>query len=159
VSGARDFGIRSAEPADAAALARLLRSQLDDHGIELADERLAAAVAGPLADPSLGFFRLAVRGGEAVGMAYVSLQWSLEHGGRAAWLEELWVDPPHRGLGVGEALLEAALAGARETGASAVDLEVESGHERVETLYLRHGFRRHERRRWFLAPLPDEPAD
>jgi hypothetical protein len=45
-------------------------------------------------------------------------------------------------------LLDGALAAARAGGAVAIDLEVEAGHERVETLYRRAGFMRLARARW-----------
>jgi GNAT superfamily N-acetyltransferase len=83
-----------------------------------------------------------------VGVAYVSFQWSLEHGGKAAWLEELYVLPDLRGGGLGTALLQAALDQAREEECAAVDLEVDGDHRRAETLYRRHGFEPLERARW-----------
>jgi hypothetical protein len=45
-------------------------------------------------------------------------------------------------------LLLAACKTAVACGCAAVDLEVEQSHARVESLYLREGFRRHTRRRW-----------
>jgi hypothetical protein len=79
---------------------------------------------------------------------------SLEHGGRAAWLDELYVVPAERGRGMGAALLDAACAHATAAGAVAVDLEVEAGHERAFSLYERRGFVRHARQRAFLRLAP-----
>jgi GNAT superfamily N-acetyltransferase len=93
---------------------------------------------------------VAVAHGAIVGVAAVTFVLSLEHGGLSAWLEELYVDPPARGHGIGASLLRAAQALASAHGAHAIDLEVETGHERVNTLYERFGFRRHARQRWFL---------
>ena len=80
----------------------------------------------------------------------MSWSFSLEHGGRAAWLDELYVMPEHRGSGIGTMLLHEVRVAARAGGALAMDLEVEAGHERVSSLYERHGFSRHQRQRWFL---------
>jgi ribosomal protein S18 acetylase RimI-like enzyme len=103
-----------------------------------------------LADGARGQFFLAVEGGRAIGLAAILSLWTLEHGGPAAWLDELYVVPERRNAGVGKRLLDAALTAAREHGALAVDLEVDVDHERASHLYERAGFRRHRRARWFL---------
>jgi len=81
-------------------------------------------------------------------VAYLNFQWSLEHGGLSAWLEELFVVPEHRGSGLGRQLLQAACAHAGERGCAAVDLEVEEAHPRAARLYQRAGFAPHRRARW-----------
>ena len=86
--------------------------------------------------------------GRTVGVAYVSFTWTLEHGGRTAWLEELYVVPELRGGGIGGALLDAALDLARARSCRAMDLEVESDHARAANLYVRAGFRAHTRTRY-----------
>src|SRR5690242_20347926 len=87
---------------------RFLHAQLEEHGIPLAPARLAAAVDGVFAEPARGRFLL-VRdaAGAVAGVAYVSYIWALEHGGKAAWLEELYVTPARREAGLGTALLRA----------------------------------------------------
>ena len=93
-----------------------------------------------LQNPSRGFFLVAMQEGNCVGVAYVSFIWTLEHGGLAGWLEELYVLPAHREGGVGTLLLIEVMATARAEGCAALDLEISSGHERVRSLYERHGF-------------------
>jgi GNAT superfamily N-acetyltransferase len=132
--------IRRAEPADQADLCRLLASQLDEHHIRLDAARLANAVGGVLDVPARGFFLVARDGRLAVGAAYVSFIWALEHGGHAGWLEELYVVPARRESGLGTRLLEAAMDEARNAGCAALDLEIDADHERVRSLYQRHGF-------------------
>ena len=70
----------------------------------------------------------------------MSFIWALEHGGQAGWLEELYVVPELRAGGVGTRLLEAVIAAAEASGCTALDLEIDSGHERVRSLYERAGF-------------------
>jgi len=70
----------------------------------------------------------------------VSFIWALEHGGHAGWLEELYVVPEHRIGGVGTQLLKAIIAAAEAAGCAALDLEIDSNHERVRSLYERQGF-------------------
>jgi GNAT superfamily N-acetyltransferase len=74
--------------------------------------------------------------------------WTLEHGGAAVWLDELFVAPAQRGQGIGTALLREAVAWAEAQGLHAIDLEVEESRARVESLYRREGFAPHTRRRW-----------
>jgi ribosomal protein S18 acetylase RimI-like enzyme len=140
--------IRPATTADRDAVLALLRAQFDEHAI--ATDGLGPAVDGVLIDGARGRFLLALEDGRAVGLAAVLYLWTLEHGGPAAWLDELYVVPSRRNAGVGRRLLDAALTTARAHGALAVDLEVDVEHERASHLYERAGFRRHRRTRWFL---------
>jgi GNAT superfamily N-acetyltransferase len=140
--------IRPATTSDRDAVLALLRAQFEEHAI--ATETIAPAVDGVLIDGARGRFLLAIEDGGAIGLAAVLYLWTLEHGGPAAWLDELYVVPERRNAGVGQRLLDAALTTAREHGALAVDLEVDVGHERASHLYERAGFRRHRRTRWFL---------
>src|SRR5262249_42126725 len=100
------------------------------------------------AEPRRGCIFVARDGDRLVGVAYVSFIWSLEHGGHAAWLEELYVLPAERSRGIGSALLTAAVDFARADGCAAVALEVEADHVRAANLYARNGFERHSRARW-----------
>src|SRR5262245_10542307 len=127
----------------------LLAAQLEEHGIPTG--RLDAALDGALADPSRAIVLLAEEGEIPVGVAYVSFTWTLEHGGKSAWLEELYVEPDERGRGVGSAMLDELLRKTAEAGCAALDLEVESEHSRAEHLYARAGFKPHTRSRWVRA--------
>jgi GNAT superfamily N-acetyltransferase len=134
--------------ADRGSLLELLAAQLAEHEIEISMERLAAAVDGALAGGDRGRFLIARAEGQAIGVAYLGIVWTLEHGGKSAWLEELYVRPDRRGQGTGTRLLHAALALARAEGCAAVDLEVTESHTRAARLYAREGFRAHTRARW-----------
>ena len=63
-------------------------------------------------------------------------------------MDELYVEPAHRGHGIGQALLQTAYAVAAAQGAVTLDLEVDAAHWRVEGLYNREGFARVDRARW-----------
>ena len=133
----------SVVPADRAAreeVLRLLSGQFTELEIPVPAERLARAVDGVLADASRGVFLLALSGGQSAGVAYLSYQWTLEHGGKTAWLEELYIEPRLRSHGFGRQLLVSALDHARSVGCLAVDLEVEQAHPRAANLYRREGF-------------------
>ena len=107
--------IGPAVAADGAAVVDLLTRQLDEHDLPAERERVASAVAILLGAPRHGFLLVAREDGATIGVAFVAMHWSLEHGGQACWLEELYVLPDRRGRGVGRDLLRAAAtrAGAR----------------------------------------------
>jgi GNAT superfamily N-acetyltransferase len=135
---------------DREAMIGLLGAQLAEHAIELAPAGLAHAVDGVLAEPTRGALLVARVAGRVVGVAYLSFTWALEHGGLVGWLEELYVEPSHRGRGIGAALLDAACARARDAGCAAIDLEVDAAHAHAARLYARRGFRRLGRTRFAL---------
>lgn len=140
--------IELAGAADRDDLLELLARQFAELEIPLPAPKLASGVEGALADRRRGSFLLGREAGTPIGVAYLNFQWSLEHGGPSAWLEELFVVPERRGTGIGGRLLAAACAHARERGCAAVDLEVEEAHPRAARLYEREGFLRHRRDRW-----------
>src|SRR5262249_10083074 len=118
---------------------------LREHAIETPEADVARSVYALLARPRRARFLVAVAGGRPVGVAALSLARPIEHGGRSALLEELYVEPAARGRALGTALLRAACDAAAAAGAVAVDLEVERSHERAAALYHRAGFRPLER--------------
>jgi len=150
--------IRAAVHADREVATALLAQQLGEHAIVMPATDLAAAVEGILVRPERGRILLAFAGGQPIGVAVLSFVWTLEHGGRSAWLDELYVVETRRSQGVGLELLRAAEAEAARAGARAVDLEVETGHARAANLYARNGFRAHERRRWVKRLEPSESS-
>jgi GNAT superfamily N-acetyltransferase len=142
------LGIQTAQAADLAPILQLLHTQLQEHDIVLTDQALQRATQRLIEDHALGRILTARLDGELVGVAVISFLWTLEHGGPAAWLDEVYVEPSRRGEGIGRKLVEAAMQVARDSGCIALDLEVDAGHEAAERLYERMGFRRHRRVRW-----------
>ena len=64
--------------------------------------------------------------------------------GRKAWIEDVVVDEAARGLGIGAALSEAAIAEARRRGAKDVSLTSRPEREAANRLYQRIGFQRRD---------------
>jgi ribosomal protein S18 acetylase RimI-like enzyme len=143
-----EVNIALASEKDLDAVVRLLIQQLAEHALHASSEDLHEAVSAVLGDKRLGFILTAQKGVSVVGCAYVSFVWSMEHAGRSAWLEEMYVIPEHRNEGVGEALLTEALARSGAEGCRAVDLEVDGSHLRAGSLYERQGFAALDRSRW-----------
>lgn len=60
--------------------------------------------------------------------------------GAVVELSKMYVLPGHHGSGVAAALMEAAVARTRETGATALWLGVNQTNERAQKFYAKHGF-------------------
>lgn len=71
-----------------------------------------------------------------IGLAAISYAWTLEHGGKSAWLDELYVLPEHRSRGIGNALLEKVIEKVRMEGYSAIELESEEGPRNAARFYM-----------------------
>jgi GNAT superfamily N-acetyltransferase len=146
--------IRCATSEDLPDLVELLTGQYLEHQLHNSLASLEGGIQGVLAQPQWGSLLVAHREGRCLGVAYVAFIWSLEHGGRSLWLDELYVLPEARNSGLGSALMDAVIAYAKSENCMAIDLEVDEGHERAARLYERLGFRAHRRQRWYL-PIND----
>jgi GNAT superfamily N-acetyltransferase len=142
------FSIAPATVDDCPQCAALLVGQLREHGVDASANQLAEMLESVVADARRGFLLLARENGRIIGVAYVATILSAEHCGLVGWLEELYVLSEHRSRGVGTALLTAILERAFAIGVVAMDLEIDSSHRRVESLYRRFGFQSLERSRW-----------
>jgi L-amino acid N-acyltransferase YncA len=136
---------RPARPADLDALLALQRDYYAEDGYPFDPAVQREAFARLLAEPALGRAWLAADGGRVVAYVALTLGWSLEFGGRDAFVDELYVAPPARGRGLGRAGLAVAEAGARALGVRTLHLEVEDGKPAALGLYRRNGFAEHGR--------------
>jgi GNAT superfamily N-acetyltransferase len=152
----REAVIDVATASEVAAIVPLLATQLEEHQVEIDRAALTHAVEGLVRHEERGAILIArVDGREGLaGLAVLAYTWTVEHGGPCTWLDELYVVPELRDSGLGTQLLRAAMEHARRDGCRAIDLEVDAEHARVESLYLRNGFRPLPRRR-FARRLSD----
>jgi ribosomal protein S18 acetylase RimI-like enzyme len=130
-----------------------LRALSEDPGafaetLEEARDRPLEDWVGWAADASVVIV-VAIEGERWVGMVACR---QLEPG--STWLTALWVDPAHRGGGLGSRLIEAAADWAREQGAATLELSVTTNNDAAARLYGRTGFIETGRRR----PLPSDPS-
>ncbi len=116
------MSVRSIRPDDVPVVAGLVRELADYekalHEARMTEEQLHAALFGDA--PAL-FGHVAVADGQVVGMALWFLNFSTWRGRHGVYLEDLYVQPQHRGSGLGRELLR-TLAG----------LCVERGYRRLE---------------------------
>ncbi len=143
-----EISIKLATSNDIPAVIVLLERQLVEHDLGISSERIRDAIEGVISDRSRGFLLVANVHDITIGVAYVSFVWSIEHGGSAAWLEEMYVIPEWRNRGAGLALLRETLKQCKEAGCQAIDLEIAAAHEAAGRLYARMGFLPLDRSRW-----------
>jgi GNAT superfamily N-acetyltransferase len=131
-----------ADPRDAADLVMLLDAYARDPmggGEPLCDGARANVVPGLAATP--GAFSLIARlADEPVGLANCFWGFSTFAAQPLVNIHDLAVLPGYRGRGIGGALLRAVEGEALRSGASKVTLEVLSGNERAQSLYLALGY-------------------
>jgi GNAT superfamily N-acetyltransferase len=82
----------------------------------------------------------AVDGGPAAGVCQVRFRWSVWKSAEDCWLEDLFVREEARRTGLGRALVEAAVARARERGCKRIELDVNEGNAAALALYEACGF-------------------
>ena len=88
---------------------------------------------------------------ELVGFATLYWTFSSTHGTEAALMNDLFVAEGKRGHGIGEALIEASAAAARERGMRHLEWLTAVDNERAQRLYDRLGA---ERSAWYGYELP-----
>lgn len=109
--------IRTAEPADVAAILGLVRElaayEREPDAVEATEEMLSTALFGPSPVASCHVVALA---GEVVGFALWYVTFSTWKGLPGLWLEDLYVRPSARGSGWGKVLLQTLAAVCVERG-------------------------------------------
>lgn len=149
------LGQSAAEPDDSYRLKFAEATDLDDLLLMMKEchrelnldfrERHARAAAAALVDNShLGLLWLMMAGDEQVGYLCLTFGFSLEFGGRDAFLDEVFVKREHRGQGLATGALVAALAEAKELDIKAVHLEVDTANHELQELYASQGFKLRE---------------
>lgn len=98
------------------------------------------ALRALLGRSDLGYILVVRQAGRAVGCAALCWGYSIEYGGRDAFLDEIYLVPDERGRGLGRRMLDRLAIEARRAGAGAVHLELMPEDARAANLYLREGF-------------------
>jgi aminoglycoside 6'-N-acetyltransferase I len=107
--------VRQAEPGEYPIWARLLAKLHPDQSAEDFERELAAFASLP--EPYVCFLAFE-DGGESIGMVDARVRNYAEGAPdlRAGYVEDIWVEPEHRRLGVGQALVAAVEQWARDQG-------------------------------------------
>lgn len=142
--------------ADLERIARMFHADMRELGNAPTREALLKLCEMALEDArqGRGVWFLAAReseGGPAIGVLLSHERLSVKFGGRALWVEELYVSPDARMGGIGRSLVVRALQMARAKGLVGVDLEAYRMNTGASILYRSIGFERLARERYALA--------
>ena len=146
--------LRPATPADTAALADLGRRSFaakfghlykpEDLAAFLAEYRSEARYAAQIAEPGT---RIQLAEDEGKLLAYCLIELGVSYDKldrprpeRPVYLTQLYCDPAATGQGIGSALMDWALAAARDWRADAMQLNVFSDNPGAQRFYARYGF-------------------
>ena len=113
----------------------------DDPGEGPFDEaRCVPAMRRLIADPSLGRMWMIDVDGRTAGYVALTLGYSIEFGGVAAVVDELFVAREYRGKGVGTRTLRLVVGEARKMGVAVLALEVTRSNDVAKRVYAKVGF-------------------
>lgn len=146
---------RRVEQGDRSALLALCSAYRRVDSQPQADSLVSAAVDAALAgDPLIHLYLVELledseqpteRGAMLVGYLAMTVGFSIEAGGRDAFIDELYIEPSMQGRSLGRRALDFAEQRCRELGAQRVCLEVERANTRAKKLYDALGYRDHGR--------------
>jgi GNAT superfamily N-acetyltransferase len=132
--------LREATPGDCAALVDLMSEFYAESGYPLNRRRAQVAFSELLADQELGQVWLILAEAGPVGYVVLTLGYSMEYGGRDAFVDDLFIQRPFRGRGFGKLALAEVRASCEERGVRALHLEVGRDNAAAHSLYRRAGF-------------------
>ena len=134
--------IWAAGTGDAPAVARLLCEFRDWWGNSGPSDAEMLASVRRIMGGGDGEFLLGAPDGDAepAGVCQLRFRWSVWKTAEDCWLEDLYVRESARRGGLGRALVEAAVARARERGCRRIELDVNEDNEGALALYAACGF-------------------
>lgn len=133
--------MRQAGIEDVALLVKLMSEFYDEAGTPLEAARAAEAFATLLADARLGKAFLIQAQNEEVGYVVITFSYSMEFGGRTAFVDDLFIREQFRGRGLGTAALNKVREYCAEQSVRALHLETGRDNVAAHALYRRAGFK------------------
>ena len=133
--------IRPAGVRDVPALANLVEQYWRFEAIERFDPgRMTGLLERLVGQPALGRAWLASVSGAPAGYLVAVFVFSLEHQGLTAEIDEFFVLPQHRRLGLGKRMLGEAEAAFRDSGCTNVSLQIGRDNVAARAFYRGHGY-------------------
>jgi GNAT superfamily N-acetyltransferase len=136
---------RIAAPGDLETLLPFVREFWVIERLPFVEPAVRRALAGILANPDFGRVVAIELESLPIGYYVLTLGYSLEHLGRDAFVDELYLREAQRGRGIGARALAHAVELCAQLGIAALHLEVDHVNPRARALYERNGFVAHER--------------
>lgn len=141
----RSLHLQPATAADLDTLLPMVRAYHAFEQISCSEPQRADAVRTLLTDDHLGGVWLLVIDQQSVGYLALTYGYSIELGGRDAFIDEFFVEEAHRGNGYGRAALRVIQDIAAAAGIQVLHLEVGQHNVRAARLYRGCGFQARDR--------------
>jgi diamine N-acetyltransferase len=103
------------------------------------------AIIQLLSDESMGRIWLIQSQNQAIGYVILTLGYSLEYGGRDAFIDEIYIEPTFQGKGIGKKTIEFLEEICISLNVEALHLEVERENTTAQSFYRQVGFTDHDR--------------
>lgn len=136
------------KPADATHLELLLEMIRDFYVYEhlaFDEQATPSALRQIIGDASFGRVYLILSGEDVAGYIVLTFGFSLEHHGRDAFIDEIYLKQSYRGRGIGTSALKFIEDVCRKLGIRALHLEVERANTKAQAVYRRAGYVDHDR--------------
>jgi diamine N-acetyltransferase len=140
-----DIAFSTADVAEGDLLIELMREFYAFEHLAFDEQVARSALRQILSNDALGRVWLIRLDGHCVGYAVLTLGFSLEFGGRDAFLDEIYIRAEQRWRGVGSKALEFIEEACRTLGVRALHLEVERENRNAQAVYRKFGFKEHDR--------------
>ncbi len=125
---------------DASLLASMMRAYYAFDGHDFDEAVVTRTLAEFLSHPEYGRTWFIEVEGAVAGYMVMCIGYSLEFGGRDAFVDEIFLHEPFRGQGIGRRALEFMIAEAKRLDIAALHLEVDRGNANAQRLYRALGF-------------------
>jgi ribosomal protein S18 acetylase RimI-like enzyme len=133
--------VQAASPRDAAAIAPLVEQYWHFEKIPgFSRSRVESLLSTTLSDARRLRGWIAMSEGNVVGYLLCTFIFSLEHGGTVAEIDELFVEPQSRSLGLGQSLLDAAQDALLQEGIRVLHLQLGTSNRDGRRFYERNSF-------------------
>jgi GNAT superfamily N-acetyltransferase len=131
--------MRPADLGDRERLLDLMAGFYAESGFVLDRPHAEGAFTTLLGDPRLGRVWLIEQDRAVVGYIVVTFVFAMEHGGLAAWVDDLYIEPQARGAGLGTAALADVREACAELGVRALAVEVGHDNAAAQAVYRSAG--------------------
>lgn len=136
----RAIGFLPAENEDKEEILDMMRDFNSFFGYTFDREKTGGNLEKFLGNKEMGRLWIIKAQGRIAGYIVLAFGFSFEHGGRDAFIDELYVKEEFRGSGIGTAAMKFLESEAPKHGVKALHLEVEKGNEAGSRLYKANGF-------------------
>jgi diamine N-acetyltransferase len=131
---------RTAVDSDTEAILGFMRSLYEQDGVAYDEPVARRTLAAIMGDRALGRVWMICEGSEPIGYMVLTLGYSLEYGGRDAFIDELFVHESRRRRGIGRKALQFFIDACRDLDVRALHLQVHRPNRAAQELYRKFGF-------------------